>query len=311
MKKILVIGSSNVDVSIRATSIPKAGETVKGLFVSLNAGGKGANQAVACSRLGGNTGFITVLGSEGSSSLLPMFHESGIDCRGIDVLDGKQTGTAYITVDNDGKNTIVVIPGTNYDCSADYIKSKDYLIQEFDIIVLQLEIPEEAVDYAIKRSAELGKTVILNPAPAPASLNPDWLSKIDYLTPNETELEKISGMSVSSVQEAKIAAQSLISKGVKNVIATLGGGGALLVSSSCSEQFTPPDIKVVDTTAAGDTFNGAVAVYLAEGKDISEAIVFANAAATLSVSRKGAQESIPSRDETEKFLASLAKEGAI
>ncbi len=308
MKKILVIGSSNIDVSIRAESIPKAGETVKGVSVSLNAGGKGANQAVACSRLGGMTGFVTVLGTEGGESLLSLFRESGIDCRGITVLDGKQTGTAYITVDNNGKNTIVVIPGTNYDCTSEYIKSNDQLLQEADIIILQLEIPEEAVDWAIRRGSELGKTIILNPAPAPDSLNPEWLSRIDYLTPNETELERISGLPVSSAEEAAAAARSLIAKGVKNIIATLGGSGALLVSSALTEQFTPPDIKVVDTTAAGDTFNGAFAVYLAEGRSIADAIRFANAAATLSVSRKGAQSSIPTRKETEDFIVALAEE---
>ncbi len=308
MKKILVIGSSNVDISIRTESIPKAGETVMGRSVSINAGGKGANQAVACSRLGGDAAFLTVLGSDRGKELARMFSDAGLDCSGVSILDDRQTGTAYITVDDNGRNSIVVIPGTNYDCTPEYLASQDHLLQASDIIVLQLEIPEETVNYAIRRGVELGKTIILNPAPAPDSINPEWFPLIDYLTPNETELEKISGMPVSSVEEAEAAAMALIRKGVRNVVATLGGNGALLVSRDGAEQFIPPDIKVVDTTAAGDTFNGAVAVYLSEGRSIQDAIVFANAAATLSVSRKGAQESIPSRKETDAFMEKLSKE---
>lgn len=303
MKRILVVGSSNVDIVVRTKMLPAPGETVHGLSVEKNPGGKGANQAVAVGKLGGSVVFLSSIGNDGDEQiLLDMFGQAGLNTDFIHRAD-MQTGTAYILVDEKGRNSIVVVPGANDDCSVEYLKSNRNAFEESDIILISLEIPQESAEYAIRLGAELKKTIILNPAPAPDSFEESLYPCIDYITPNETELGKMSGMSISSDEEIVKAAEKLLGKGVRNVIVTLGGRGAMLVSPEDHRLFTPPDIAVVDTTAAGDTFNGAVCVYLAEGKSIEEAIAFANNASTISVSRKGAQTSIPTRKEVDEFAS--------
>lgn len=302
MKKILVVGSSNIDIVVGTKSLPAPGETVHGLSVDKKPGGKGANQAVAAGKLGGDVTFLSAIGNEDDSSiLLNMFELSGLHVDHL-LRTTTQTGTAYILVDENGRNSIVAVPGANNECTTEYLESCKEVFDEADIILLSLEIPQESVEYSIRLGAEKGKSIILNPAPAPESFNESLYSCIDYITPNETELGKMSGMTVSSDEEIVKAATTLLEKGVRNVLVTLGGRGAMLVNSSGHKVFTPPDITVVDTTAAGDTFNGAVCVYLAEGRSIEDAITFANNASTISVSRKGAQTSIPFRKEVEEFM---------
>lgn len=303
MKRILVVGSSNIDYVITSDKLPVPGETVLGYHIEKHPGGKGANQAVACGMLGGDTSFLSVLGMDGDERLLlDMFSPAGIDFSGLGRKETVPTGAAYINVDGNGRNSIVVIPGANACCDSQYLRSCDKYFKAADIVVVQMEIPDDAVDYAISRSNELGKLVILNPAPAPERFEESWYAKIDYLTPNETELQKISGIPVDTLEDIEAAARKLLAQGTKNVIVTLGGRGALLVQWGSSKLFSPPDIQVVDTTAAGDTFNGAIAVALSEGRTIENAICFANHASTISVSRKGAQSSIPSRKEVDMFM---------
>jgi ribokinase len=306
MKKILVIGSSNIDYVVSMNRLPKTGETVMGNGVEIFSGGKGANQAVACGLLGGRTGFLTVLGNTVNTNLLEeMFTKAEISIDGIDRKDDHVTGMAYINVDSKGQNTIIVVPGANTQCTKEYLLSRDDFFKEADIILIQLEIPLDAVAYAIGRAKELGKIIVLNPAPMPEGEELFFIDQIDYLTPNETELGILTGMPIDSLDNITRGAEALVARGVKHVIVTLGKQGALLVNAHHQKLYAPPEIKVVDTTAAGDTFNGALVVGLAEGMSLDDSIYFANVAASLTVSRKGAQAAMPMRDEVEKFLNSL------
>jgi len=301
--KILVVGSSNIDYVISSPSIPKPGETVIGNGVVKKPGGKGANQAVAVSKLGGEVTFLSALGCHGDESILyDMFNLSKLSVNKLRICNEANTGCAYITVDSTGQNSIVVIPGANDYCDADYLQKCDDAFKDADIILLCMEIPFESVEYTIKRAKKLNKKVVLNPAPAPDFFNEELFSSIDILTPNETELEKLSGLPVSNINEVETAAKSLLRKGLNSIIVTIGSKGALYISSNKVELFSSPKVKVKDTTAAGDTFNGALCVYLAENHSIEESIEFANVAASISVSRDGAQTSIPFRNEIEEFI---------
>lgn len=303
MKKILIIGSANIDYVVSMDALPQTGETVMGQDVELHPGGKGANQAVACALLGGNANFIAMLGDNADTTLLDhMFDKVGLGIEGIGRVPNVTTGVAYINVDQKGQNTIIVVPGANALCTREFLISRDDYITEADYILLQLEIPLDAVEYIINRAKELNKQIVLNPAPMPKGMILPFIGKVDYLTPNETELNSLTGMPVGTIDEISTAAQSLLKTGVKNVIVTVGKRGALLVTSNEQAHFAPPQIEVVDTTAAGDTFNGAVVVGLAEGMSLHQSIRFANAAATLTVSRKGAQSAIPDRREVDSFL---------
>lgn len=303
MNKILVIGSSNIDYVVTVDVLPVAGETLLGNDLSLYPGGKGANQAVACGLLGGDVTFITALGNTQDNHLLEeMFDKARLNVDGVKHIADTVTGAAYITVDASGQNSIVVISGANKFCTKEYVMQQRKYIEESDIILMQLEIPYDAIRWVAGYAKELGKTVILNPAPFKEGMVLDFLDKIDYLTPNETELHSLTGMPVDSLEEIEKAAKSLLEQGIKCVIVTIGKRGAFYVSGEGCSHHTPPEIRVVDTTAAGDTFNGAIAVGLSEGKSIGEVIDFANHAATLTVSRRGAQSSIPKREEVEKFM---------
>lgn len=303
MKNILVIGSSNIDCVITMDALPQSGETVIGRNVELHPGGKGANQAVASALLGGRTEFVTVLGDSADTVLLEdMFGKVGLDVTGVGRASNQTTGVAYINVDREGQNTIIVVPGANSKCTKEFLVSRDDYIIEADIILLQLEIPFDAVEYAIKRANELNKLIVLNPAPIQKGVMVPFIGNVDYLTPNETELKNLTSMPVNSISEITGAAYSLMKTGVKNIIVTVGKRGALLVNEDEQVLFTPPDVIAVDTTAAGDTFNGALVVGLAEGMSLHQSIRFANIAAALTVSRKGAQSAIPSRKEVDQFI---------
>lgn len=300
--EILVIGSSNMDMVIGVDDIPVIGETVMGKSIQYITGGKGANQAYACGALGGNITFLSAVGKDDFGFDLKANLSRANVC--VDYIRNSErpTGMAVIYVNKKGDNCIVVIEGANRDCNLEYLRQNDHLIEQCDYLLVQLEIPLESVFYAIERAHSLGKTVILNPAPAPVNGIPEKVyAMVDYITPNETELRKLTGIPADSLSDIKKAGEVLLGKGVKNVIVTLGSQGAMVINSEMAKQFRPPDIKVVDTTAAGDVFNAAIAVSLTEKNSIEDAVMFANIASTISVSRKGAQSSIPSREEVERF----------
>lgn len=296
MKKgILVIGSLNMDLSIDLAKMPVTGETILGRGIAYKAGGKGANQACAAGKLGGRVRMLGCVGQdEFGQKLVKSLSESGVETDYIKESRDLPTGTAVIYVDDNGDNSIVVIPGANMACDIEYLKEQDEQFHWCDYVVLQMEIPYEAVWYSVKRAKELGKTVILNPAPAPDEIPEEILSLVDYLTPNETEIIALNGKSKDDIREG---AEKLLSRGVSNVIATLGDRGALLVNRYGETFYPARKVVSVDTTAAGDCFNGAMVAALAEGQSEAEAILFANMASSIAVTRKGAQESLPIREE--------------
>lgn len=297
MAKIVVVGSSNTDLVVKTTRIPEPGETVLGGTFMMAAGGKGANQAVAAARLGGDVAFIAKVGADMfGEKAIAGYRKDGLDVSFIASDKSAQSGVALITVDAKGENCIVVAPGANaalsksdIDTYADEIKNADYLL-------MQLEVPMEVVEYAAEIAYSNGTKVILNPAPA-AGLSDKLLSKLFLITPNRTECQLISGVSIADEKDAEAGADALLKKGVKNVIVTLGSKGALIKNSKETVFVPAHKVKAVDTTAAGDVFNGALTVALSEGKSLSDAARFATKASAVSVTRMGAQPSIPHRSE--------------
>jgi len=288
--------------------MPAVGETIMSGDFTKIPGGKGANQAYACGKLGGDITFLSSVGDDDLGQLLiDNIKGAGIDTSRMLSVKGIPTGMAIIYVNKEGNNSIVVVAGANEVCSIEYIEQQDEVFKDSDILVVQMEVPHESVYYAIKKANSHGKMIILNPAPAPEYIPDEIYKCIDVITPNETELEKLSGFKITSVEDAEVGCRALLEKGVKNVLVTLGSKGAMLVTDNEATLFTPPDIKVLDTTAAGDTFNAAFAVKVAEGSSFHEAIEFANLASTIAVSRKGAQTSVPSRQEVDNFGKTLEK----
>ncbi|RZS95303.1 ribokinase [Cecembia calidifontis] len=291
--KILVIGSANMDMVIQSDHFPVPGETIIGGDFSLIPGGKGANQAVAAARLGGDVCFITRLGEDifGSQNLLN-FQKEGIDTSYIHQIPEVPSGVALITVDKSGENTIIVAPGANAHLTVGDMKASEQRFEETELILLQLEIPLETVVAAAALGNKLGKKVLLNPAPAQKL--PDKLYRyLQLITPNETEAEFLTGIAIDGEASAEKAAKFFIERGVQDVIITLGSKGAYLHSSNFKGILPTSKVTAKDTTAAGDTFNGALAVALGKGLPIKDAVNFAMKAATLSVQRMGAQTSIP------------------
>lgn len=297
MGRIVVIGSSNTDMVVKTRTLPQPGETVLGGTFFMNPGGKGANQAVAAARLKGNVTFVTKLGNDlfGEQARL-LFAKEGIETRYI-IMDKKNpSGVALITVDEHGENSIVVAPGSNAALSAYDIDDELYGNDSSDVFLLQLEIPVSTVEFVVEKVAEKGNRVILNPAPA-RQISNELLGSLFIITPNENEAELLSGIKVTDLVSAENAAFKLLKKGVKNVIITMGASGAFFVNGEGSKMIPVVPVKAIDTTAAGDVFNGALAVAVSEGRNLEEAIDFANKAASISVTRMGAQASAPFRNE--------------
>ena len=297
MSRIIVIGSSNTDMVIKTEKLPAPGETILGGKFLMNPGGKGANQAVAAARLGGKITFITKRGNDlfGNQAVGLLMRE-GIDTQFIVKDLELPSGVALITVDSRGENSIVVAPGSNGNLSEDDIPPTVFENTKFDILLLQLEIPIKTVEYSAVAASAQGIKVILNPAPA--SMLPEKLLQHTWLiTPNETEAETITGMEITDISSAYRAAVIIQEKGVKNVIITLGELGAYVKSQNFTGLVPGVKVTPVDTTAAGDVFNGALAVAISEGKDLQDAVLFANKAAAISVTRMGAQASAPYRNE--------------
>jgi ribokinase len=297
MTKILVIGSSNTDMVIKTKKLPVPGETILGGTFLMNPGGKGANQAVAAARLGGKVRFITKRGNDlfGNQTVGLLMREN-IDTEYLVKDPELPSGVALITVDAAGENSIVVAPGSNGNLLKEDIPMSVFENKKTDILLLQLEIPMDTVEYSAVAASEHNIKVILNPAPA-CKLSDNLLKHLWLITPNETEAEILTGVKITDIGSAEKAAAVMQQRGVKNVIITLGETGAFVKS----DEFTGliPGVKVVpvDTTAAGDVFNGAMAVAISDGKNLKEAVAFANKAASIAVTRMGAQASAPYRDE--------------
>jgi len=297
MSRIIVIGSSNTDMVVKSKKIPSPGETILGGDFLMNAGGKGANQAVAAARLGGIVTFVTKTGNDlFGDQAKHLFDLEGIDTRFI-IKDLKNpSGIALIMVDENGENCIVVAPGSNASLSAYDISDEVYINDPSDVYLMQLEIPVSTVEFVAQKVSENGNKVILNPAPA-RQISEDLFRSLYLITPNEVEAELLTGIKVTDPISAEKAAEKLLMKGVKNVIITLGAAGAFLLSGKTRKIIPVVPVKAIDSTAAGDVFNGALAVAISEGRELEEAIIFANRAASISVTRMGAQASAPYRKE--------------
>ena len=296
-KKIVVIGSTNTDMVVKSERLPIPGETILGGAFMMNQGGKGANQAIAVARLMGEVTFIAKTGNDiFGKKTIEMFNSENINTDFIFTDTFSPSGVAIIMVDAMGENSIVVASGANSTLSTeDIIKGKD-IIENAEILLLQLEIPMETVEFAAKMASERGVKVILNPAPA-TSLSNDLLKCLYAIIPNESEAEMLSGIKVTDWESAKLAADAISSNGVGVVVITLGSKGALIKENERYYEIPVEKIKAVDTTAAGDTFCGAFCVGLSEGLSIEDAAIMANKAAGITITREGAQAAIPYRHE--------------
>jgi ribokinase len=301
--KIVVIGSSNTDMIIKVPRIPKPGETLLGGTFTIAAGGKGANQAVAAARAGGNVTFIACIGDDMfGRQAIEGFKNDNIDVTYINTIAEDPSGVALIFVDDKGENSIAVASGANARLMPQDVDKVRDVITSADLLLMQLETPLPTIEKAARIAREADIKVILNPAPA-QSLPDELLVNLYAITPNESETELLTGITVEDVEDAKEAAQKLIEKGLEVVIVTLGSKGALLKTKEQAELVEGFTVNAVDATAAGDVFNGSLTVAIAEGKSLSNAVRFANAAAALSATKLGAQPSAPKRDEIDAFLA--------
>jgi ribokinase len=301
---LFVIGSSNMDLVISLPRIPLAGETILGGKSSMIFGGKGANQAVTASRCGSQVGFITKLGKDiFGENIKAHFNTEGLPGQFILTDESEPTGIAQIFVSAQGENVIAVAPGANAKLSIEDIIPFEALLKQAKVILIQLEIPIETVSYIIDFAAKNKIKVILNPAPA-RSLEDKLLNQLWLLTPNESEAGILAGIEVHDTETAQQAGEILLNKGIQNVIITLGENGCLLCNHQGSKHYPAFKLRAIDSTAAGDVFNGALAVAITNHLAWNHAIPFANAAAAISVTRYGAQTSIPYKVEVDNFLHS-------
>lgn len=307
--KIVVAGSTNMDMVVNTSHIPVPGETVLAGSFFMNPGGKGANQAVAIARLGGSVQFISKVGNDVfGRQASRMFDMEGVNTQYLFSDEEAPSGVALITVEQSGENCIVVAPGANAALvPADMEQALDD-IGASAMLLMQLEIPLPTVKYLADYAADKNVKVMLNPAPA-ATLDKDLLKRIDIITPNMTEASLIAGIKVSDMEDAKKAALIIYEMGVETVIVTIGPLGAVICEKGVLSTVASPQVVAIDTTAAGDVFNGALAVALAEGRCIADATRFACIAASISVTRKGAQSSIPYRNELIGELFTLGTSG--
>ena len=296
-QKIYVIGSSNTDMVVKSQKLPAPGETIIGGTFLMNPGGKGANQAVAAAKLGANVTFVSKIGNDiFGKQAVQGFQREGINTDFVFTDLENPSGVALILVDAKGENSIAVASGANGNLQIAEVEKAIGQIIPNDTVLLQLEVPIPTVEFAIKKSFEMGAKVILNPAPAQV-LDESVFKYLDIITPNETEAELLTGIKVIDLTTAEQAAVKFHEKGVKNVIITLGSRGAYLHNNAINRLIPAPIVEAMDTTAAGDVFNGALAVALSEGQDLEQAISFACRAAAISVTRMGAQASAPKRSE--------------
>jgi ribokinase len=300
--KIVVVGSSNTDMIAKLPRLPKPGETIGEGAFSTAAGGKGANQAVAAARAGAEVGLVARVGDDSfGEQAIAGFVADGINVQHVTRDPSAPSGVALIFVDDKGENSIAVAPGANAGLTPEDVDEAEELISAANVVVMQLETPLDTVERAAVLACKHGSRVILNPAPA-QPLSDEILANVSILTPNESEAELLTGVPVEDDAGAEEAARALVARGVKTVILTLGSRGAFVFESDSGELVPGFKVDAVDTTAAGDVFNGTLAVGLAEGMPFTGAVRFANAAAALSVTRLGAQPSAPTRSEIDTFL---------
>jgi len=300
--KIVVVGSSNTDMIAKLPRLPKPGETIGEGAFSTAAGGKGANQAVAAARANASVSLVARVGDDSfGEQAVAGFVGDGIDVQHVSRDPTAPSGVALIFVDDKGENSIAVAPGANAALRPEDVEAAEDTVGAAQVVVLQLETPLDSVERAAEIACKHNARVILNPAPA-QPLSDAILGHVSILTPNETEAELLTGVPVEDDEGAEKAARALVARGVETVILTLGSRGAFVFDSGSGQMVPGFEVDAVDTTAAGDVFNGTLAVGLAEGMPLVEAVRFANAAAALSVTRLGAQPSAPKRSEIDSFL---------
>lgn len=306
MKEVVVFGSYNTDLMARTPHLPHPGESVIGSMFKMGPGGKGSNQAIAAAMAGAQTAFICKLGRDDFGKMaLSWYGKTGVDTEHILFHDTEPTGVALISVEeHSGENHIIVVPGSSLTITPEEIASCQSLIKQAKVVLLQLEVAYEANLAVAKMAADSPAVLILNTAPMSQGVPDELLALADFVTPNETEASVLSGVPIASLADAEKAAQVILDKGVGNVIITMGSQGAYF--KNAEESFLVPALPVaaVDTTGAGDAFHGGFAAALADGKSVREAMAYGTAVAALSVTRVGAAAAMPSRAETEAFLAS-------
>ncbi|HKL80002.1 MAG TPA: ribokinase [Mobilitalea sp.] len=309
MNKIVVVGSLNLDMVIEVERIPVVGETILGYNIKKTPGGKGANQSYAAGKLGAS---VTILGAIGDDDIGVILKENlqlvGVCTDYLKVTEKESSGLAIVAVDEEGDNSIIVIQGANKTVDREYIDLHMEIIKESDIVICQLEIPLDTVLYVAKKAKEYGKIFILDPAPAQKELPEELLCCVDILKPNETELEIMTGLEAKT-ENLKKATDYLKSKGVGNVLVTLGKDGTYLNDENNNIQlYNSYKVNSVDTTAAGDAYMAALAFSLSKGENLSSSIRYASIVSSIVVSRKGAQSSIPSREEVEEYQKKLSNQ---
>jgi len=304
LRRITVVGSLNMDLVIKVKDMPQVGETILAASCEMIPGGKGANQAYTAGKLGGSVTMLGVVGKDDyGKRLCQSLAKAGVCIDHIKSTEDQGTGTAVTMVNSEGNNSILVIQGANNTVDTAYIDEKMDVIAGSDIILLQLEIPLDTVIYTARKAREMNKTVILDPAPARRDLPDELLECVDLIKPNETELGILLGDN-EAWKSLQKSTESIKEKGVKNVLVTLGEGGAFLNDSNGNiHRFPSHTVRAVDTTAAGDSFIAAVALGLAKGYDLASSIRFANRVASIVVTRKGAQSSIPSLEEVRDYFS--------
>jgi ribokinase len=306
MGKIIVAGSSNIDMTAYVKTLPRPGETIgNGRFLQAN-GGKGANQAVAAARLGGDVVFLTCVGDDMQGRMLKeVFASDGIHTEYMKFSATSPTGTALIFVADDGENCIAVAPGANGELLPEDIDAAADAFSEASWLLLQLEVPLKTVFHAVDVAYEKGIKVILNPAPISGTIPQEVLRKLWLITPNETEAEKLTGIKIDSAEDAYRASEALLAQGVQNVIVTLGSSGSVICNASSHEFVPARKVEAVDTVGAGDVYNGALVTALSEGKSLPDAALFATLASSIAVTRPGAQTGVPHRPEVDTLLAGM------
>jgi ribokinase len=304
--RIVVVGSVNTDMVVKTENLPAPGETVTGGEFVLAAGGKGANQAVAAARLGADVTLVAKVGSDlFGDQAVENFSQEGITTDYIQRDTEHSTGVALILVDGHGENLISVASGANHALSADDMVPSKEALRSADVVLLQLEIPMETVLRAAEIADAAGVPVILDPAPAPpAPLTTDLLRLVTYLTPNESEATRLTGVEVHDERTARVAAEKLRETGAKNVIITMGAAGVLLATEHETSFIHGQRVEALDSTAAGDAFNGGLAAALAGGLPLLDAVHEANRVGALTVTRLGAQPSLPTRAELDRYSPS-------
>ena len=305
MPRVCVVGSANVDYTVALARLPRVGETVSAGTLLVNRGGKGANQAVAARRLGAEVRLIGCVGDDDAGAAIRQaLDEQGIGIGGLATSSDAATGTALIFVDREGHNQIGVAPGANHRFTVEMARPGEASIAWAQVLVSQLEVPMPVVRWALETARRHGVPTVLNPAPV-QELSDDLLALVTYLTPNAGEVAALTGIEVTDLDSGRRAAARLCERGVGTVIITLGESGALMCDGTTAVHFEAFPVEAVDTTGAGDAFNGALAVGLAAGGTLEQVIPLASAAAALTCTRRGAQDALPARADVERFLQSL------